>query len=85
MAIYYFEFCLDQAYPSSTCANGRRGVIGLDPMKMQDATYTMVVDSSVNTERVTDMATVFGLFIGALVVVWGAKQLLRLFTDDTER
>lgn len=36
-------------------------------------------------ERLTEISDVFLLLLGALVVVWGSKQLLKLFSGDIEK
>ena len=43
------------------------------------------VNTASDPERVADMASLFYAFLAALVVVWGVKQLLNLFTGDTEK
>lgn len=43
------------------------------------------INTASDPERVADMAVLFYAFLAVLVVVWGAKQLLNLFTGDTER
>lgn len=43
------------------------------------------VNDGAMLERVSDSGQMFLLFLVALVVVWGGKQLLNLFTGDTER
>ena len=43
------------------------------------------VNTASDPERVADMAALFYAFLAALVVVWGVKQLLNLFTGDTEK
>lgn len=43
------------------------------------------VNASSDPARVQDMTDLFYAFLLALVVVWGVKQLLNLFTGDTER
>ena len=48
-------------------------------------TVTLQVDSASDPERVADMASLFYAFVAVLVVVWGVKQLLNLFTGDTEK
>ena len=37
-----------------------------------------------NEERMQDLLTLFGLVMVALVVVWGAKQLLNLFSINPD-
>lgn len=36
-------------------------------------------------ERLTEISDVFLLLLAALVVVWGSKQILKLFTGDIEK
>lgn len=43
------------------------------------------VNSASDPERVADMTALFYAFLAALVLVWGVKQLLNLFTGDTEK
>jgi hypothetical protein len=35
--------------------------------------------------RLSEISDVFLLFLAALVVIWGSKQLLKLFTGDIEK
>lgn len=46
---------------------------------------TIKVDSSSDPARVQDMTDLFYAFLLVLVVVWGVKQLLNLFTGDTSK
>jgi flagellar biogenesis protein FliO len=39
----------------------------------------------VDSVRVADMYSLFIALVGVLVVIWGVKQLLRLFTGDMEK
>jgi flagellar biogenesis protein FliO len=41
--------------------------------------------AGVDSVRIQDMAQLFGLMVLVLVSVWGAKQLLRIFSDDTTK
>ena len=43
------------------------------------------VNTASDPERVADMAALFYAFLAVLVVVWGIKRLLNLFTGDTEK
>ena len=43
------------------------------------------INTASDPERVADMASLFYAFLAVLVVVWGVKQLLNLFTGDTEK
>ena len=36
-------------------------------------------------QRLAEISDVFLLLLGALVVIWGAKQLLKLFSGDIEK
>lgn len=40
---------------------------------------------SPNAERMADMQSLFYAFLLVLVLAWGAKQLLNLFSGDTSR
>lgn len=42
-------------------------------------------DASTDPQRIEDMTALFYLFLAVLVAVWGCKQLLNLFTGDTEK
>ena len=52
---------------------------------LETSDRTLSLDSTSDPERVADMASLFYAFLAVLVVVWGVKQLLNLFTGDTER
>lgn len=43
------------------------------------------VNTDSDPERVADMTALFYAFLLVLVMVWGVKQLLNLFTGDTEK
>jgi len=43
------------------------------------------VNNPANADRVQDMTDLFYAFLLVLVTVWGAKQILNLFTGDTDR
>lgn len=43
------------------------------------------VDVESDPQRVQDMNDVFYMFLLVCVTVWGVKQLLNLFTGDTDR
>lgn len=46
-------------------------------------TCTLVLTTETfNAEKAADMSQLFGAFVAVLVVVWGVKQLLNLFTGD---
>ena len=63
-----------------TCATGFRILTQaeIDGNKLQ-------INTASDPERVADMASLFYAFLAVLVVVWGVKQLLNLFTGDTEK
>lgn len=49
-------------------------------------TITVQVEAAPpSAERVGDLLALFYAFLAVLVVIWGLKQLIRLFTGDTER
>lgn len=50
-----------------------------------DAMKTIKLDTSSDPQRVQDMTALFYAFLAVLVVVWGAKQLLNLFSGDTSK
>ena len=69
-------------------------VLGLDPTcssGLQILTQAEIdgnklqINTASDPERVADMASLFYAFLAVLVVVWGVKQLLNLFTGDTEK
>lgn len=41
--------------------------------------------ADVDLERVEDLSILFGLALVVLVAVWGAKQLLNFFSQDSGR
>lgn len=46
-------------------------------------TCTLILTAETfNNEKAADMSQLFGAFVAVLVVVWGVKQLLNLFTGD---
>lgn len=52
--------------------------------------YVLVTKSELEVpapspERLTEISDVFLLLLGALVVIWGSKQLLKLFSGDIEK
>lgn len=61
-----------------TCASGMV-IMSQDDLKLT------VVPEALDVNRVADMQALFIAFVAVLVSVWGLKQLLRLFTSDTER
>lgn len=64
----------------ATCATGLQILTQaeIDGNKLQ-------INTASDPERVADMASLFYAFLAVLVVVWGVKQLLNLFTGDTEK
>lgn len=61
-----------------TDLNARLSAVEASPPKLS-------IDTASNPERVFDMQAVFYGFLLVLVTVWGLKQLLNLFTGDTDR
>lgn len=52
-----------------------------------EGTTTVVVQvepAPPNEERMADLSALFALVIGACVVIWGAKQVLNLFSVNPE-
>lgn len=50
-------------------------------------TVTVVVQlepAPPNEERMADLLALFGLVIGACIVIWGAKQILNLFSINPD-
>ena len=50
-------------------------------------TVTVVVQvepAPPNEERLADLLALFGLVIGACIVIWGAKQILNLFSINPD-
>lgn len=45
----------------------------------------LTMDTTSDPQRVADMLDLFYAFMVVLVVVWGLKQLLNLFTGDTSK
>ena len=70
----------NQVVRQTSCASGLQILTAaeIETNKVQFATAS-------DPERVADMTSLFYAFLAALVVVWGVKQLLNLFTGDTEK
>lgn len=66
----------------STCASGLQI---LTTAEIQANKSQLTMDTTSSPERVADMLELFYAFILVLVVVWGLKQLLNLFTGDTSK
>ena len=45
----------------------------------------LTMDTTSSPERVQDMEDLFYSFLLVLVIIWGLKQLLNLFTSDTSK
>lgn len=69
------------------CPLANRGSMYVDKDILQAANVVSVElqPSGVDATRIQDMAQLFGLMVLVLVGVWGAKQLLRIFSDDTTK
>lgn len=61
------------------------GLLLLTQAEIDGIKSSISIDTSSDPERVADMASLFYAFLAVLVVVWGVKQLLNLFTGDTEK
>lgn len=49
-------------------------------------TVTVVVEPApAKAEHVQDILDVFYLMLGVIVVVWGSRQIINLFSTDTEK
>lgn len=70
---------------ASWCPAADRRVLVVDDVQIQAGQAIVQVDRTHNQTAYDDMLTMFGLFILALVGIWGAKQLLNLFSSDTEK
>jgi hypothetical protein len=70
---------------SAWCPAASRRVIVVDEVELAAAVLEVSVKPEpIEPERIADMQTLFIAFLGVLVAVWGAKQLLRIFTDDRD-
>lgn len=67
------------------CPTAYRRSLVVDDIQLQAGQAVVQVDRTHNQEAYNDMTTMFGLFVLAIIGVWGAKQLLNLFSSDTER
>ncbi|MBA4254299.1 MAG: hypothetical protein C0445_00300 [Polaromonas sp.] len=70
---------------SSWCPAANRRILLVDDIQIQAGQAIVQVDRTHNQQAYDDMLVMFGLFILALVGIWGAKQLLNLFSSDTEK
>lgn len=72
---------------SQWCPVNNRRIVGIDDSQQtQTASQSVTIATEpISAERVADMQALFLAFLAVLVTVWGLKQLLRLFTNDTER
>jgi len=43
------------------------------------------INNPTNPDRIQDMTSLFYAFLAVLVVIWGVRRLLDLFTGDTSR
>lgn len=48
-------------------------------------TQLQIKAEELNPERIQDMMEMFWLFVLALIGVWGSKQLLNLFSTDSDK
>lgn len=70
---------------SSWCPAANRRILLVDDVQIQAGQAVIQVDRTHNQVAYDDMLIMFGLFILALVSIWGSKQLLKLFTSDTDK
>lgn len=88
MSKAYIVACVDvpninTANYSELCINKIH--IPVDPLQLSAGLVTVSVDRTHNQESYDDMGLLFGGFIVVLVSIWGVKQLLNLFTGDTDK
>lgn len=62
----------------------------VDKSSCNSSDYVLVTKSEFEVpapspERLTEISDMFLLLLAALVAIWGAKQLLKLFTGDIEK
>lgn len=71
---------------AAQCPVANRFTFVVDSVKLEAANLSVeVIGDPFNSDRITDMAQLFGLMVLVLVTVWGAKQLLRIFSEDSTR
>lgn len=71
---------------ASWCPAASRRVIVVDDVELAAAVLEVSVKPEpVDSVRIQDMYALFLAFLAVLVTVWGVKQLLRLFTGDSDR
>ena len=91
MADMYLIGCTTPPSLSATsladqCPVANRRAFPVDSAKLEAANLQLeLIPSSIESDRIQDMAQLFGLMVLVLVGVWGAKQLLRIFSDDTTK
>lgn len=76
---------LDLAAPTLAGACPSAYSLPVDAAQLSAGLVTVSVDRTHNQESYDDMGLMFGAFVVVLISIWGAKQLLRLFTSDPER
>lgn len=64
------------------CASGLQV---LSQAEIQALSQNIRIDDTTDPQRIADMSALFYAFLAVLVAVWGVKQLLNLFTGDTEK
>lgn len=71
---------------SAWCPSANRRIIVVDDVELAAANLEVSVKPEpVDNVRVQDMYALFLALLAVLVTVWGVKQLLRLFTGDSDR
>lgn len=87
MATVYLQACsVAPDITTSSCPAANVRAIAVDDVVIQGTTLKVeTTPQPIDPVRVQDMQALFIAFVAVLVSVWGLKQLLRLFTSDTER
>lgn len=71
---------------AAQCPIANRFSFVVDSAKLEAANLSVeVIASPLDNDRISDMAQLFGVMLLVLVSVWGAKQLLRIFSEDSTR
>jgi hypothetical protein len=91
MATVYIQACTSPPIITtnnyaSWCPPVNRRALAVDDVVIQGTSLEVKTKPQpIDPVRVADMQAIFIAFLAALVVVWGLKQLLNLFTSDIEK
>ena len=91
MATVYIIACLQSPNTvtnnyGQSCPQSARIRLAVDDSVIQGTTLEVTTKPEpVNPERVQDQYLLFLAFLAVIVVVWGLKQLLNLFSGDTSK